>query len=68
MGFIVQPHGRHFNRDAALPLNIQRVEKLLLHVPPLNRSRELQQPVGKRRLAVVNMGDDAEIADVLLVV
>ena len=68
MGFIIEPHGGHFDGDAALALDVHRVEKLLLHVPPLDCSRELQQPVGQGGLAVVNMGDDAKIADVLLMV
>jgi len=37
-------------------------------VPPLNRPREFQKPVGQSRLAVVNVRDDAKVADVLLVV
>ncbi len=67
-GFIVQPHGGHFDRDAALALDVHRVEELLLHVPPLHGSGEFQKPVGERGLAVINMGDDAKIADMFLMV
>ena len=67
-GLVVEPDGGHLDRDAALALDVHRVEELLLHVPPLDRPGELQEPVGQRRLAVVNVGDDAKVADVLLVV
>ncbi len=40
------------------------VQQLLLHLPLLHRARGFQQPIGQRALAVVDMGDDAEIADV----
>ena len=68
MRFIIQPHRRHFDRNAAFPLDVQRIKKLLLHVPPLDGSGEFQQSIGKRRLAVVNMGDDAKIANMLLMI
>ena len=51
------------DRDAAFALNVHGVEDLLLHVPLRHRARHLNEPVGKRRLPVVDMGDDREIAD-----
>ena len=33
--------------------------------PLVDRVRQLEQPVGQRRLAVVDVGDDAEVADAL---
>ena len=36
--------------------------KLRLHVPHLNGASQLQDAVGQRRLAVVDVGDDAKVA------
>ena len=64
VGLVVQPHGLRLDGDAALALDIHVVEHLLLHVARLQPAGRLDQPVGQRRLAVVDMGDDCEIADV----
>jgi len=45
-------------------LEVHRVENLLLHVAVGDGAAKLDQPVGQRRFAVVDMGDDGEIADV----
>jgi len=47
--------------DATLPLHVELVEKLLL-AAGLDGARNLQQAVRQRRLAMVDVGDDAEIA------
>src|SRR2546421_5371345 len=49
------------DRDPTLPLQIHRVEDLVLHVALADRSRVLEEAVGQRRLAVVDVGDDAEV-------
>jgi hypothetical protein len=51
--------------DAPLTLQVHRVEDLRLHLASLEPSALLDEPVGQRRLAVIDMGDDGEIADVL---
>jgi hypothetical protein len=53
------------DRDALLALEVHRVEELLLHLALLDRLRVLEQAVGKGRLAVVDVRDDAEVADVV---
>ena len=63
---IVQPHRLRLDGDAALALDVHRVEHLLLHLPVGQAPGELDQPIRERRLAVINMGDDREIADMLL--
>ena len=55
-------HGVRLDRDAALAFEIHRVEELLLRFTFLNRPGEFEQTIRQRRLAVVNVGDDAEIA------
>ena len=62
---VVEPHGLRLDGDAALALDVHGIEHLLDHFarrssPPV----ELDQPVGERRFAVVDVGDDREIADV----
>lgn len=50
--------------DATLALEIHGVEELLLRLALLDRSRDLQKAVGKSRLTVVDVGDDAKVARV----
>ena len=59
-----QRHRVHLDRDAALALEVHRVEQLLFHLAPLHRLGDLEQPVGQRRLAVVDVRDDAEVPHV----
>ena len=51
--------------DAPLALDVHRVEELLLHVPRLDRARDLEQAVGQRGLAVVDVGDDRDVPDAI---
>ena len=62
---VFQAHGLRLDGDAALALDVHRIEHLLLHLARFEPAGELDQPVGQRRLAVVDMGDDGEIADIL---
>ncbi len=62
---VIEPHGLRLDGDAALALDIHGIEHLLLHLAQLQPAGELDQPVGERRLAVVDMRDDGEIADIL---
>ena len=52
--------------DAALALQIHVVEDLVFHVALRDRLGLLQNAVGKRAFAVVNMCNDAEIANFTL--
>ena len=49
--------------DAALALQVHGVEHLLHHFALRQRAGDLQQAVGQRRLAVVDVRNDREIAD-----
>ena len=64
LGAVVQADGLRLDGDAALALDIHRIEHLLLHLARFEPAGGLDQPVGERRLAMVDMGDDGEIADV----
>ena len=60
-------HRLGLDRDPALALEIHRVEQLLAHVAVGDGVGELEDPVGERRLAVVDVRDDREVADAALV-
>ncbi|CAI8442218.1 MAG: Uncharacterised protein [Cyanobium sp. ARS6] len=62
-GGVLHPRRLELDRDAAFPLQIHVVQELLLHVPVGHGARVLQQTVGQRRLAMVDVGNDAEITD-----
>ncbi len=51
--------------DAALALQRHVVEHLRLHLAIRESAAHLDQAVGKRGLAVIHVGDDREIADLL---
>ncbi len=53
------------DRDPPLPLDIHVVEDLVLEIAVVHDAGVLDQPVGKRRLPVVDMGDNAEIPDMI---
>ena len=58
-----QADGLRLDRDAALALEVHRVEELVVHLARGDSARDLQDTVGKRRLTVIDVGDDAEVAD-----
>ena len=51
------------DRDAPLALEVHRVEVLRPHVAGVDGAGELEDAVGERALAVVDVGDDREVAD-----
>src|SRR2546427_5280488 len=63
---VVHAHRVELDRDAALALQVHRVEDLLPHQTLVERARELDEAVGQGRLAVVDVGHDTEVADVIL--
>ena len=62
---VLHGHGVGLDGDAPLAFEIHGIEQLRLGVPLRDGAGELQQPVGKRGLPVIDMGDDAEIPDVI---
>ena len=57
------PHGLRLDGDAALALEVHRVEHLLAHLARGKRARQFEHAVGEGGLAVVDVRDDAEVAD-----
>jgi hypothetical protein len=60
---VIEPDALEFDRDPSLAFDIHRIEILGSHFPRVNRATELEQAVRQGGLAMVDMGDDAEIAD-----
>src|ERR1700727_623068 len=65
LGPVFEPHRLGLDSDPALALDVHGIEHLFDHVALRHRPGLLDEPVGERGLAVVDMGDDREIADVL---
>ena len=64
-GVVLDAHGAGLDGDPLLALEVHRVEHLRRHLALVDRVRRLEQPVGERRLPVVDVRDDAEVADAL---
>ena len=64
-GVVVEPHRARLDGDPLLALEVHRVEHLRLHEPLVDRVRHLQQPIGERRLPMVDVRDDAEVTNAL---
>jgi len=62
-GDVVQAHRVRLDGDATLALQVHAVEHLGFHLARLQRPGQLEEPIGQRRLAVVDVGDDGEVTD-----
>ena len=65
-GRVLEADGAGLDRDALLALEVHRVEDLARHLARVDRVGQLQQSVGQRRLAVIDVGDDREVAQAVL--
>ena len=59
---VAHRHRMRLDRDPAFAFQIHRIEQLILPFAVLDRARPLEQTIGERRLAVIDMRDDAEVA------
>ena len=64
---VFHAHRARLDRDAALALEIHIVQQLFLHLALGHGLALLEQAVGQRRLAVVNMRDNGKISDMLAI-
>ena len=64
VGLVHHADGVGLDGDAALALEVHGVEDLGLHFTLGERAGELEQAVGEGGLAVVDVRDDREVADV----
>ena len=63
VGGVVHANSLAFDGDAAFALDVHAVKQLSLHVAMRHGAGHLQNAVGERGLAMVDMGDDAEVSD-----
>ena len=65
LGLVVEHDALGLDGDAPFTLYIEGIEDLLLHLPIRQASTLLDKPIGNSGLAMVNMGNDGKISDVL---
>ena len=63
---VLQAHRPGLDGDALLALEVHRVQDLTRHLARVDGVRQLQDAVRQRRLPVVDVGDDAEVAQARL--
>ena len=59
---VIKGDALRLDGDAALALEIHRVEHLRLHLAVGESAAQLDEAVGERRFAVIDVGDDGEVA------
>ena len=60
---IIHDNSTCFDRNSTSPLELHVVQQLLLHLSLRNGSRVFEQAVGQSAFAVVDVGDNTEVAD-----
>ena len=61
---VVQRDRVAFDRDASFSLDVHRIEHLVVKLTLSHTATRLNQPVRQGGLSVIDVGDDAKIADV----
>ena len=67
VGMVGEPDGVRLDRDPALALEVHRIEHLRFHLARLQGAGHLEEAVGERRLAVIDVGDDGKVANAGLI-
>ena len=65
LGLVLKTGRLSLNRDAAFALEIHAVEHLFAHLSIAQTTATLNQTVSQRRLAMVDMGNDGKITDIV---
>lgn len=65
LGLVLQRSGLRLDGYPTLFFDIHRVQNLGLHLTVCKTSAPLNQAVGKRRLAMVDVRNDGKISDVI---
>ena len=64
-GGVRQRGGLRLDGDAALTLDVHRVEHLCFHLSIGQAATTLNDAIGQRALAMIDVGNDGEVADVI---
>ena len=67
VGRVVQAYWVRFDGDPAFALEVHGIEHLRLHLARLKRAGELEEAIGQRRLAMVDVRDDRKVPDIALI-
>ena len=62
---VIERNALRLDCDAAFPLEVHGVEYLLRHLTVGEAAAHVDETVSQGRLAVINMGDNGEVANVL---
>jgi hypothetical protein len=62
---VLQGRGLRLDGDATLFLKVHGVQNLRAHLALLQTATALDEPVGQRGFAVIDMGNDRKISDVV---
>ena len=62
---VLQTDGLGLDGDAALALQIHGIQDLLLHLTALQAAADLDQPIGQGGFAMIDVGDDGEVTDMV---
>ena len=62
---VIHANGVALDGDAALALEVHRIQHLRLHFLLGERLCHLEETIGERRLAMVDVRDDAEVTKIL---
>src|SRR4029078_12807100 len=63
--FVIETNRMGFDRNASLAFEVHVVEKLFFHIALGNRSGELQNAIGQRRFAVIDVSNNGKISNKL---
>jgi len=58
-------HGLALDRDPAFPFNVHVIQDLIAKLALVHQPGVLDQPVGQGGFAVIDVGDDAEVPNML---
>ena len=67
LGIVEHRHRMRLDGNAPLFFQVHRIEQLILHLAGGDRASPVQEPIRKRRLPMINMGDDTKIPDMCCV-
>ena len=67
LGVIVKRDTLRFDGNTPLPLDIHRIENLSRHLSLGQPTTRLDEAIGERGLAMIDVRDDGEITDVFLI-
>src|SRR4051812_40788294 len=66
-GLVEDARGACLDRDPALALEVHRIEHLGAHCPRVDGMGQFEDAVSERGLAMINVGNDREVADMALI-